>query len=397
MNIAQIGVGLGGLAYGVRQGLEIGGEIKKIRNENRIDDARQAGIKEAGVVRQADIDKMIVPRERGPGVTVYDVGGTEYATPELARTAAEAKADPLTSYYSQTVYPKVYEAYIAQGDMEKASAWQNWYEDETTRTGMKHWSAAANAAARGDADAFAESMVKLYNSDGYYDDGIDAKGVKPMKDADGNLTGFEVEFFDKNTEKTYTQTFQGSDDLLRSAIQSFSPAQAFEFAWSEYQAGQKFESDRALLDYKHGQNLELIGARAAADNTATTNKTAQELSTKLGVLKQWGFNDAQIKELVPELLGVGDRKGVSLADTRRMVWDTLMKSDLSFAKRPPEEQAAAVDQVLTIIGAGGAMPSGNPAAGGIGIAEPGVPSAGVPGPGNGVPVLDTETGEIVYY
>ena len=140
MNFANIGIGLNALTSGFVRGLSLGKELKNIRNERELEMARREGLEAAQKQREQDISKLIqeisLPSDAGP-TRGFQVGDMTFTNQDEARKAAEARVDSTADYFYRDYAPKIRDTYIAQGDVDKATKWDEIIRSERGRRAVK--------------------------------------------------------------------------------------------------------------------------------------------------------------------------------------------------------------------------------------------------------------------
>lgn len=392
-NWANIGVGLTGALQGFEQGRQLGQTIKDIRRDRKLEGIRTQGLEAAKGAREKDIQGRIQVTDEG----LFRVGDQVIADHASARKAAEAEVDDVMDYYQREVAPKMYEAYIADGDLEKAEAFQKWGEDREVRRGMKHWADGMRAFARGDIGAAAKSFVRSWNTPGYGMGGV--KDARPIMDKDGKTTvGLEIEFEDGRVEK-----LEG-EEILRSGILNLTPDKMFDTLYAEQKAadkarieaaakaresGIKFQQDVALEGVKQGGRealadrqhrnavslaqvksaLDAQAKRAAAELGGSANPILRDYNARVQILMQAGVPEAEARRQAADRTIY--RLSMSPQDRVRETMSDLAKNDLRFTKLPQEEQIrrvretiAAEDALVREITGGAGLPSASADGGG---------------------------------
>lgn len=352
----------------------------------------------------------------------FMVGEQGFDTREQAMEAARKKAPSVMDFMSKTLVPKMQEAYVAQGDMEKAEAWGQWAEQRQNKKAMAEWASAWRAASMGNIEKAADHVFNLYKT---YDDGITPLSKEVVKDKAGNITGFNVKLKVEETGEERTQ-FIDQKSLTEMGLAALSPPQMFEQQFKRQQAADQAaatqraelakegradnreiakenrarawelakegrtdarEASKAARDQNYA--LEKMTIEKQLDEAGATSKTKREVNAKVEFLRGAGYSEEFINEALPTIIGIGDyKKKTSPEEARRLAYSDRMKSDPTFARKAPDEQQRILDQDMKLI-TGGVDPKAapNPAASGL---------PAKPQQSRGVPVYDTKTGAIVY-
>lgn len=405
------GFALGGLFSGIAQGIDLGNKVRTGIDQAEVRNVMSEGLETAKQARADDItantqvgstanadNTMTVP-------TYNDTRGNSYANAEEQKKGAEKNAMSIDEMYMRDVVPKIKETYIAQGNMTAADQWDTWTQDKNTRTALGHLSKATIAGRMGDFDGYANNMIKTYNTPGYYEDGIHAEGYDLIKDKDGNTTGINLKL--KNTEngKEFTQSVNGTEDMLNLGIAALDPKKGFELNMARQVARDASAAKIAEkgMDTQYGMirdNNKVI-TKAAADaeleNQKAGNKEADtRLTAQLAA-------DNKKKELeFKTTAGLLYKKGASAQEAHRMLVQGMSNKMVDYAGKPtmtPQEiSQRATEMVETTYGKGAlANPMSNGLPGTQTTQAPGRAPAAVPAaaPGKGVVRLDMKTGQVL--
>lgn len=358
----------------------------------------------------------------------YVVNGKSYATREEARAAADKATPDVMTFMSKNLVPKMQQAYLEQGDLEKADAWGKWAENRDNQAAMKEWAGAYRAAQIGNFEKAADHVFELYKR---YDDGITPVSKETVKDNAGAVTGFNVRLKRDATGEVYNQ-FIDKKTLTEMGLAALSPQAMFEAQWkrqgdAERMAGQAaienakavrdFKMDIAKEDRKFGQQkvlkgmdinaqverdqrqqnnaIELKTIESQLSDANASNKVRREVGAKVSALRDAGYSDEFINGALPAILGVGEfKKATSPEEARRLAFSDRMKNDPMFGRKSAADQAKIIDQDMSIVFHGGKATSTTqtPAAQGLPRAQTTTTSPS----GKGIPVFDPATGKIVY-
>lgn len=193
----------------------------------------------------------------------------EAVTPAQRERASKAFID----YYAEVGAPKVIEAYLKRGEIDKAMAFQTFMDSQTTKAGMKDWALATFALTTGDIDGFADRLMDSYNRNSYIsDDTIVLKDESEIfKDSAGNVTGARIVFKDQKSGNTFDQVFSGPEDLIAFGMMSFDPANVFQMYQDRIEAA-KSGAKGALDTAKTAAEIDKLQAeaeKARADAAST--------------------------------------------------------------------------------------------------------------------------------
>lgn len=324
----------------------------------------------------------------------FTVGGKSYATREEAYKAADAAAPSTMDFFMKNAVPKIQEQYIANGDIEKAKAWDEWTKEHQSQKAMKEWSSMYRAAQFGDFEKAADHAFNLYKQ---YDDGITPVSKETVKDKDGNVTGFNVRLKNDNTGEVTSQ-FIDKKGLVEMGLSALAPNKMFEVAFKRQsdadtaamnarikanEKAQDFNMDMKKEEYKQGredarttnkedradareikknqQKLSEITLTKQLDAENMGAKERSQAETKINLLKENGYTEEQITAMIPAIVGAGEHKKTTDPSERRaLISADLIKNDPMFARATKEQQSAKVDQLMQVI-YGGEQKPGSPA------------------------------------
>lgn len=386
----------------------------------------------------------------------FSVGDASFDTREEAEAYAKKNAPSVMDFMAKTLVPKMTEAYVAQGDMEKAAAWEKWAEDRQSKTAMKEWAQAWRAASSGNIEKAADHVFNLYKT---FDDGVTPMSKEIVKDKQGNITGFNVRLKNDATGEERTQ-FIDKGALTEMGLSALSPPQMFEQAYKR-----KAEADKAAAEMriKEAEEARAEGREIRKEVRGDVRKQAEEVraeardvrkgdreqenaiekltiegqikaasksdeekakvKSKVDLLRQAGFSDDRINDMMPAIIGIGEfKKGTSPEEARRMIVTELIK-DRNFNRKPQADKDKIIDDSMRMIygrippkeaaDAASAAANGLPAA----TSAPATPAApadkrtstgtigGAPAVAatqtpaarpKGVPVWDSKTNSIIY-
>lgn len=372
MSFANFGIGLGAFTKGLSSGVQTGAQLAEMKNQGDIRRQAKQGMKSAESAREADVSGRVEQTGldgrddfMGDVTTGYKVDGKDFSSPEAARGEAEKGVGSVMDYFMQDAAPKIAETYMSQGDPEKAQAWQTFIQDRNTQKGMEHWAGAMRAAQMGDMDGFATKLSEAYNSPGYMDDGVSVKGHQIGEDGSIALT------FERDGEE-FTQTFEGSDDLVQAGIGLLSPQAAFETSLAQTQAASEARNKAALEEQKFNRNLARDTHKQNLKDRSDMRQEGAKEDRAIATLRKWDYSDDEIREMVPRIIGANNtRAEISDTDLRAKIMDTLSVSDRRWRSASSEEREQLIDEMMGIIRGedeprrqGGG--NGNPASGGLG-------------------------------
>jgi hypothetical protein len=388
------GYGGSGLIQGIQAGnMLVDAYYRGQENKDRaeIKNVMAQGLDSAKAQRQSAIDSNVnVGAEANADnsmtlPTYQDAKGAKFGSEAEARGVAEKNAPSVDDFYVKNVVPKIAETYLKQGNIEQAEKWNSWAEQKNTKAGMKHWTKALQAGQMGDFKAYADNMVKAYNTPGYYDDGLEADGYDLVKDKEGNTTGMTLNLRNTSTGEKFAQTIKGQEDMVKMGIGLLDPANAFKTTQAAVTAAQNTRAKAAEGDLKFKRDVYRDDRKGERQAINQEQKDASAID-RLSLGKELDARNQKAAITLRAQAGDMYKKGASPEEVRRMLHQKRL-GDFSYSRLKPEEQAKIIDQdVQTIVGGGNALATGIPA------------QAQQPAAATGVPMIfDRKTGEMIPY
>lgn len=387
------GAGLGSFLNGVAQGAQTYAGIEDLKSRSKLRDMQTETIQ-----MQHDDQK----RQRQMG---------EQAAADV-QANTDGTIENMAKYWNEKIAPQYYQEYLKTGDIQKAHAFKKYAEDENVQQGMKFGAQALRSLHFKDLDGTAESMMKMFNQPGYFENGFTAVGYKTLKGDDGSVKGLEFQVKDDKTGKTSAFTFNTIEELSKVVTQFSDPASVFEFATSQIQATEKAKAEAAkqqtewnktvatkTLDQQLGMERDANNSQLRmAEETAKTkngghSNVVRDAQAKEEFLRSRGVPESRIRQLATQMVGL-ENQGVPI--TKRI--DEYIKTrDENFtapdkaewAKLTPEQKTEAAIKDLQIRDKGVQDYYGNQEPQGVGL-----PSNQNKQP-QGVMVYDSKTGKVM--
>jgi len=290
MNFANIGIGLNALTSGIVRGLSLGKELKNIRNERELEVARREGLEAAQKQREQDISKLIqeisLPSDVGP-TRGFQVGDTTFTNQDEARKAAEARVDSTVDYFYRDHAPKIRDTYIAQGDVDKATKWDEIIRSERGRRAVKGWSSLWMNFNAGNYDKAIQGFGKYYSS--YVDPSISVKSYEIVESEAGPIA--KLKLHDKDTGTDFEMDLDRSS-FTKLAL-AYNPADLARIAIEQESAASSARAKDALEERKF--NREQMGKERLELLKARLNERLERLKAQLDAQYGEGAADAAIR------------------------------------------------------------------------------------------------------
>lgn len=345
------------------------------------------------------------------GVTIkggkrFMVDGQGFDDIESAKAHAKTRAPDINELMRKTLVPRMQEAYLSQGNPEKADAWAAWGESQDGKQKMKLWGQAMTASQSGDFDGVANALVKLH---GDLPDGRTYVGRTDVKDKAGNLTGFNMNWKDDATGEEKSE-FVDKDSLVERGLSAMNPQAMFEHVYKAKTTADAMNA-KARADERHlvitGNNQAKVQQATAQREEAHDNRTAKsqkeledikqthkleaskydsdleakgfapkeraKIGAKVTLLQEAGYTKEQITGLLPGLVGIeGANKKTTDPTERRGILTTSIVNSGMFTD--PAKIAPYVDKIMAGLYKngedGGDTPAAKPAPAAAGGVKP---------------------------
>ncbi len=281
-----------------------------------------------------------------PGQAGFWVNGQRYDTRDQARAAAEKAVPTSTEMFLKTTGPKIAEQYIANGEPEKALAWNKWTEESENKRAMKQWASAFTAP---DFDTAAARFGKYYSD--HINDGVDYTGHKMKVNADGTQVAV-VTLKDKATGKETEMEMTREKMLALGAANN--PQKLFEMEQAKQSAAEKLKFEYQIKQQGRRADMEdkkeLERYKADVNSDRESNKVNAKIDAQVSSLRDAGYSDAEIKKMMPAIVGAGEhKKTTDPAERRALIASDLLKNDPTFARKSKDEQNKRIDDMMGVI------------------------------------------------
>ena len=281
-----------------------------------------------------------------PGQAGFWVNGQRYDTREQARAAAEKAVPTSTEMFMKNAVPKMAEAYIANGEPEKAKAWTDYADSVTGKRAIKDWAAAYTAP---DFDTAATRFGKYYTE--HINDGVDYTGHKMKVNADGTQVAV-VTLKDKASGKTMEMEMTREKMLALGSANN--PQKLFEQEVAKQTQADKLKFEFQLKQQGRRADMEdkkeLERYKADVNSDRESNKVNAKIDAQVSSLRDAGYSDAEIKKMMPAIVGAGEhKKTTDPAERRALIASDLLKNDPTFARKTKDEQNKRIDDMMGVI------------------------------------------------
>lgn len=337
------GAGLGSFLSGIAQGAQSYSNIKDMQSRSELRDMQTETIK----MQHEDRNRQ---RQLGEQAAVDVQANTD------------GTIDSMAQYWNEKIAPQYYQEYLKTGDIQKAHAFKKYAENENVQQGMKYGAQALRSLHFNDLDGTRESMMKMFNQPGYFENGFTAVDSKTLTDDKGNVTGLEFQIKNDKTGEVTPYKFNSIEELSRVVTQFSDPASVFEYATAQIQATQKAkeEAKKQQTDWnktvatktleqqlgmeKDANNSQLRIAEEEAKNRDGKNSTVvRDAKAKEEFLRSRGIPEERIRQLATQMVGL-ENQGVPI--TKRI--DEYIKTrDENFTAPDKDEWAKLTPEQKT--------------------------------------------------
>lgn len=309
-------------------------------------DSREDRMRKVHADAVAETEKMARGLPRGVMQGGAAAGGKALPamTPSAEAVQATDRPSDFLNLYVKYGVPKIVKAYLEQGDVASAQAYQSWIETEGVKKGMKSWAKATHAAASGDDDGWFRHTIDTYNTTGYFDDGYTAirEKSKLIRDKEGGIIGAQIAFKGPDG-KEFIRKFDGIDDLYRASVQFMSPESVFQYGLEQVKAADKMRADNAV---KQEERAYQEGVKEK-DHARDLEKQAHASELRIAEEAQKQGLDPYKEETQELLKGARD----------------LLRNDTTFKMTPAEaiQKSAETIELARQVAAGGSRAPAVPA------------------------------------
>jgi hypothetical protein len=238
----------------------------------------------------ASVQSAAESAPKPPTKLSFGITGKGNAVPATQAQYHRAAEAGVNAYATEQV-PKIVQFYLQNGDVEKATAFQKFFDDKKTQEGMKSWMKAVHSLNVGDMDTFVDGMIGAYNS--YYDDGYTALKDQSefVKDDTGKLISAKIAFRDEDSGKVLFQEFSDIEDMVVAVIGKLSPEGAYDELYEMMVANKKGSTAQDASKYlmeamKMVNNDPAMSVASAEQKAAAARALAESLAGATGAPEQ---------------------------------------------------------------------------------------------------------------
>ncbi|MNR13280.1 hypothetical protein D3C85_1296760 [compost metagenome] len=215
-----------------------------------------------------------------------------------------------------------------------------------------------------------------------------------MKNDQGETTGYDIAI--EAADGSTTSLSVGTGEQLLKQIQQFANPQAvYDQGWADVNAARAAKLEAAQGELKHGRDLEVAQVKANSAADLAQQKGSMQLQNGIALENAKHVNRVNLEAMKAQA-GLMWKKGAAPQEAFRQIVTNLQKQAVDFQGRPTmslQEIAAQARELVEMTYTPEQL-AASPI-GGQGQPVQKVPGGGAPG-GKGVPVMDMQTGKIVY-
>lgn len=253
--------------------------------------------------------------------------------------------------------------YMDRGDVAMADKWEQYAETREGKRQMKAFGEALRAYNLGNTEGFVKSIMPVLED--AYGDGFKMQKYAPVKDKDGNVTGYNFEIRNTRTGEV-TQNNIGTDQLYQVGMSLGTPEQAFQRWMKDQQEGrsarqkaaieigkQQAQTARelALERERQGGRVQLEGMK---QNQAMALKEFESmlpgpLGKKLQDARANGASEEQVKQMLQSEVEGNFKKTTDPTERKAIIMSNLSQKYVDFAGNPtktPQEIGAMADEYI---------------------------------------------------
>lgn len=357
----------------------------------------------------------------------FMVGQQGFDTRDAANKAARKSVGSEREFFLKVGVPQITQKLTEMGELDKADAWQRYAGEQQTQKNMETWAQMARSAQSGNFEKAADHAFDLYKQ---YDDGVTPVSKELVKDDQGNVTGFNVKLKTDATGEERSQ-FIGTREITEMGLSALSPPAMFEQMYKRQSAAdaagaqarvksahdaQTFQREvvkQGMIDNRvdkrqtaadaakavqaereHGYRLEELTTAENLKQAGIGKAEQAKVQSHIDLLRNNGYSADEVKDMLPVIMKVGEFKKSTDPSERRAMIATELAKDPLFMRKSLDEKNKAVDDMMTVAGAGNSPRRASPAA------KPSATSSAqaVPGPANAgkIQVWDSKTQSIIY-
>lgn len=153
------------------------------------------------------------------------------ASPDATEAQRTRAAGSFMDHFREVGAPVVINGMLERGDMEGAMKFQEYMDQEASKSAMENWAKATFSAANGDMETFQTAVVEGLNDVNAFGNDVEVvkAGSEFTRDAQDNIIGAVLQLRDTVTGNTFEQVMDGPDDLVALGVHFLSPEVQFDY------------------------------------------------------------------------------------------------------------------------------------------------------------------------
>lgn len=268
----------------------------------------------------------------------YD-GDKKFATRAEAAESATGPVMSKDAYLVKSIYPKVRDYYLAQGDLEGAEKFDKYAKSKRGEAVNAAWAKVVTAP---DLETAAKHARDLYE---YVDDGITTTGHKIITKSDGTQVAM-VTMKDKATGKT--SEMELTQDKIMQLAGMANPQKMYEDYRTQQSAAEKLKAERVIKreDRAYTRETELI-KQEGSDKREAARLDAQAVRDDKRADQR--VNEIELKARLDADNAAKFKKATDPMERRALIRSDAMKNDTKFPRMSLEEQNKYLDDAMESI------------------------------------------------
>jgi hypothetical protein len=354
---------------GFMQGMQMGREIKGMRNEMEIDRIRREGLEAAQKSFDQDTRGRIERFDTEDGQTRFRVGDLDFDSEDQALEKARKGQRSVSDRFHDMTSERLYQTYTRQGRLDEAAKLREFTNTRQAREQFQDFNKGLQAFQSGNTEGTADYMMRHFSE---VMPGAEMQSIEPIIDNQGNRVGYNLTL-NHNGRVVQQQIDEGAFRNLAENIffntnpqaqaerwlQQYDSAQAAGAQAQNQERRDTLQYQRGLekLDYQHRLQDERDDRQYRRGLNTDTHRKQLEIdalpakaAAQAQALREYGVSDEFIASAIPQMLGVrpGEgmyRKGPSPEEMAHQVNNQLLSNQMYFLA-PPAKQAEMRNEAI---------------------------------------------------
>jgi hypothetical protein len=244
-------------------------KLSSLQGDAAVSDAQEQAAKNAGAQYDALKARSIFLGKDAQGNPTFSVDGQSVPSQDAANQLFEQKHGTRMANYYNVAAPQIQQAYLLNGDVDKAAAFGKAHGDADFQRGVDDLGRLEGAAQIGNWDGVNEHLNNILGNSGYINSANHDATATPILGPDGRATGMTVHYKNNKTGEDVTKNFTSMQDAFDTLSGLISPQAAVA-----HNAAIRDALSAASVDAAKGQNKlanDISLANAQSANTIKEN------------------------------------------------------------------------------------------------------------------------------